>query len=32
MLVTPQPLFLNPLRDIAQLHEVNFATDFDNLH
>ena len=30
--VTPQPVALNPLKDIAQVDEVYYSADFDNLY
>ena len=31
MPITPQPLGLNPLKDAAQVGEINYTADFDNL-
>ena len=31
MPITPQPLALNPLKDAAQVGEINYTADFDNL-
>ena len=30
--VTPQPLALNPLKDILQVDKVDYSADFDNLY
>ena len=30
MPITPQPLALNPLKDAAQVDEINYTADFDN--
>ena len=32
MPVTPQPLALNPLRDMVQVGKVDYSADFDNLY
>ena len=32
MSVTPQPLGLNPLKDMAQVDEIDYSADFDNLY
>ena len=32
MLVLPQPLSLNPLKDAAKVDEVDYSADFDNLY
>lgn len=29
MIVMPQPLALNPLKDIAQVDEIDYPADFD---
>ena len=31
MSVTPQPFALNPLKDMAQIDEIDYSTYFDNL-
>ena len=31
MPITPQPLALNPLKDAAQIGEIDYTADFDNL-
>ena len=30
--VFPQPLSLNPLKDMAKVDEVDYSADFDNLY
>lgn len=32
MPVLPQPLAVNPLKDMSKVDEVNYAADFDNLY
>ena len=32
MPITPQPLALNPLKDMAQVDEIDDMADFDNLY
>ena len=32
MPITPQPLALNPLKDMAQVDEIDYTADFDNLY
>ena len=32
MLVQAQPLALNPLKDMAQVDELDYTADFDNLY
>ena len=32
MPVLPQPLSLNPLKNIAKLGKINYLADFDNLY
>ena len=31
MPITSQPLTLNPLKDMAQVDEIDYTADFDNL-
>ena len=31
MPITPQPLALNPLKDAAQIGEIDYTADFENL-
>ena len=30
--ITLQPLTLNPLKDLAQVNEIDYTVDFDNLY
>ena len=30
--ITLQPLTLNPLKDLAQVNEIDYTADFDNLY
>ena len=32
MPITPQPLALNPLKDMTQVDEIDYTADFDNLY
>ena len=32
MPITPQPLALNPLKDMAQVDEIDYMADFGNLY
>ena len=32
MPVTPQPLALNPVKDMAQVDEIDYSANFDNLY
>ena len=32
MSITPQPLVLNPLKDMMQVDEIDYTADFDNLY
>ena len=32
MPIIPQPLALNPLKDMTQVDEINDTADFDNLY
>ena len=32
MTITPQPLALNPLKDMTQVDEIDYMADFDNLY
>ena len=32
MPVTPQPLELNPLKEMAQVNKIDYSVDFDNLY
>ena len=31
MPITPQPLAVNPLKDAAEVDEINYTADFENL-
>ena len=32
MTITPQPLALNPLKDMMLIDEIDYTADFDNLY
>ena len=32
MPITPQPLALNPLKEMTQVDEIDYTADFDNLY
>ena len=32
MAITPQPLALNPLKNMMQVDQIDFTADFDNLY